>query len=94
MEITIKDKIIKLKYGFKAMMIYERIEDKAFAPSSMSDVIMFFYSCILAANADVLFDDFIDWLDENPEKVTEFSNFLTTSIESKTLKKVLEKENK
>lgn len=93
MEITIKDQTIKLKFGFKAMMIYERIEEKAFAPSTMSDVIMFFYSCILAANADILFDDFVEWLDDNPNMITEFSTFLDTSIESKTLKKVVEKEN-
>lgn len=94
MEIKIKDQTIKIKYGFKALMIYERIEDKLFNPETIGDIIMFFYCCVIASNFEITYDDFIEWLDENPEKVNEFSMYLKDVIEATTLKKEKEKENK
>lgn len=79
MKIKYQGKEYELKYSFRAMMVYENITDKSFAPNGLSDIIIFFYSCILAASKgqDVIkYDDFIDWLDENPIELENFSNWL------------------
>lgn len=79
MTITIKDKEFQLKYSFRALMIYENITKKSFNPKTVTDMVVFFYSIVLASNkgCELLFDDFLDWIDENPEKVNDFSNWLT-----------------
>lgn len=79
MKINIKDKEIELKYGFKALMIYEQITDKSFNPSGLTDMLTFFYSCFLAGGGTELnlgFDGFISYLDENPDKVNEFNQWI------------------
>ena len=82
MTLTIKDKEIELKYSFKAMMIFENIKGESFNPKTVSDIIIFFYSTILGSdrNLSLEFDDFISWLDDNPEKMTEFSNWLSSVV--------------
>lgn len=87
MEITIKEKTYKVKYGFKALMIYERIEGSAFTPNSLSNMITFFYSCLLASNSEITFDEFVDYLDENPNALNEFAEYLNNIIDAQTLKK-------
>lgn len=75
MEVTIKGKDIALKYSFRALMIYENITQKSFNPQGLTDVITFFYSVVVASARDSIlsFDDFIDWIDDNPNKLNEFS---------------------
>lgn len=94
MEIIINDTTYRVKYGFKALMIYERIQSEAFEANSLSNIITFFYSCLLATNAEISFDEFINYLDENPDSLNEFSAYLSKVIEAQTLKKALEKESK
>lgn len=79
MTITIKDKEFQLKYSFRALMIYENITKKSFNPKTVTDMVVFFYSIVLASNkgCELLFDDFLDWIDDNPDKVNDFSNWLT-----------------
>lgn len=79
MTITIKEKEYQLKYSFRALMIYENITHKSFNPQTISDIVVFFYAIILASNkkCELLFDDFLDWIDENPNIITEFSEWLT-----------------
>lgn len=82
MTITYKDKELELKYSFRAMMMQENITQKSFALSSYTDIIAFFYAVILASNKDVTidFDEFIDWLDENPMEMEKFSEWITDNI--------------
>ena len=79
MEITIKNKTVNLKYTFRALMIYENIANKSFNPKGISDVVIFFYSVVIATTKDntITFDDFLDWLDEQPTAINEFSVWLT-----------------
>lgn len=79
MEITINEKKVNLKYSFRAMMIYENITNKSFNPKGISDVVVFFYSVVLASTKDTSysFDSFIDWLDDNPGAINDFSMWLT-----------------
>lgn len=78
MKIKIKEKEIELKYSYRALMIYENIQKQSFNPKTLSDIIVFFYSVVVSSSKDrnILFDDFMDWLDENPNVITEFSNWL------------------
>jgi hypothetical protein len=65
------------------LLIYERITGESFIPTSLNSVVVFFYSCIIAADKDLVFsyNDFLDWLDEKPLLLTEFSNFLMEKME-------------
>ena len=76
MKITINEKEIELKYSLRSMIMYENITDKTFNPSTMSDVITFFYCIVVASAKDysIKFDDFLDYLDENPNLINDFGN--------------------
>lgn len=83
MEIKIKDKKITLKYGFRAMMIYEEITDKTFGvdgKTGIKELITMFYSIALASDSELplKYDEFIEWCDENPD---EFGRFCQWFIE-------------
>ena len=80
MEIVIKGNKVSLKYSFRALMIYENITQKSFNPKGISDVVVFFYSVVVASTKDTTlsFDDFIDWLDNHPTAINEFSIWLTS----------------
>ena len=79
MIVNIKDKDITLKYGFRALMIYENITQKSFQPQGLSDVVTFFYSVLVASSKgeNISFDEFLDWLDDNPTALNKFSDWLT-----------------
>lgn len=90
MKIQINSTDITLKYGFRALMIFERITGHALDLGGINDVVTFFYSCVLASGTDVTFNDFLDWLDDNEDKVPEFVKWLNDTVEAKTLKKAKE----
>ena len=78
MEISINNKTITLKYSLRAMMMYENITGGTLTPSSLTDVITFFYCVVLASTKDysLKMEDFIDWLDANPDTINEFGEWL------------------
>ena len=78
MKVKFNEKEYELKYSFRAYMIYENIMDKSFSPQGLTDMIVFFYSSLLAAaKGDIIkYEDFLDWLDDNPDELTKFSNWL------------------
>jgi hypothetical protein len=82
MDITIKDKKITLKYSLRAMMMYENVSGSTLNPKGLTDVITFFFCVVLASSKDysLKFEDFIDWVDENPESVKEFGEWLQASL--------------
>lgn len=100
MNITIKEKTVSLKYSFRALMIYENITNKSFNPKGISDVVIFFYSVVVATTKDntITFDDFLDWLDDNPTVINDFSVWLTgvfnaqSSLANKNIKVEAPKE--
>ena len=100
MEIIIKDNTVKLKYSFRALMIYENIANKSFSPKGISDVVVFFYSVVVATTKDntISFDDFLDWLDANPTAINDFSVWLTevfnaqSGLANKNIKAEAQKE--
>ena len=82
MKIKIKDLEITLKNSFRSLIIYEAMTKKTFKPETITDVIVYFFSVISAsANpAQVDWDDFMNWLDENPNAISEFQNWLTSTM--------------
>lgn len=87
MKITIKEKEIELKYTLRSMLMYENITEKTFNPSTMSDVITFMYCIVVASSKDysLKFDDFLDWLDENPNTINEFGEWIQTVVQNNSI---------
>ena len=82
MKVHILERDIELKATFRAYIIFENITGKSFQQlSTLADVLTFFYATILgsAKTTDISFDDFLDFIDENPNIVTEFSEWMAGS---------------
>lgn len=96
MEITIKNQEVALKNSFRAMIIYENIMDKTFNPVGITEIIVYFYSVVLASKKDIelTYDEFVDWLDEYPEELNNFSMWFRglTEQENHIKKNFTEKE--
>ncbi len=86
MKFNYKDKEYELKYSFRALIIYENITKKNFNPTSISDILIFFYSILCASGKGDVFDfnDFMDIIDEKPSLVKEFSEWLTQTLTMNT----------
>lgn len=82
MTITIKNKEIVLKHTLRSMIMFENITEKSFNPEGLSDLITFFYCVVVASSKDytITFDDFLDWCDETPDCVSQFSEWLMTTV--------------
>lgn len=83
MNVSFNNKTYELKYSFRALMIYENITGTSFEVNKMSDIICFFYSVLVSsARPDIIdFDKFVDYLDENPQLITEFYDWLIKTAE-------------
>lgn len=97
MKINIKDHEIELKYSFRALIIFEEITGKTMTtPDTLKDILILFYSIVLASAKgslqDWTWDNFMDWLDENPEITIEFTQWLKDVLE--TQNNITEKHSK
>lgn len=79
MKVQINGQEIELKQTFRSLIIYENIMDKSFSPVGATEIIVYFYCVILASNKDIQlqYEDYLDWLDSNPDILTDFSQWLT-----------------
>lgn len=96
MTVDFKGRELELRYGFRPLMIYENIAGKTFNPSGLTDIVYFFYCCLLASafrneGDNIEYNDFLDWLDENPDKLNEFSTWLVQTL---TLQKEISPKQK
>lgn len=82
MKINIKGKEIELKYSFRSFILYENIQGKSFTPTTTTEVLVFLYCCILASDKELVFtfDEFLDYVDEHPTIIEEFSEFFVAQI--------------
>lgn len=78
MKIKINEEEITLKNSFRSLIIFEQITKKPFNPQTTTDVIIYFYSVVCASvkGYTIDWDDFMDWLDENPDAINDFNDFL------------------
>ena len=64
---------------------------KTFNPTTITESIMYFYCVIISSDSDIelSFDNFMDWLDNNPNSLKEFTQWLIeqNEIENKLTKK-------
>jgi hypothetical protein len=85
MKLNIKDKEIELKYSIRALLMYENMTDKTFSTSTLlTDMIVFMYCVVISSSKDysLSFDEFIDYLDENPNAIQEFAEWLKNNVNS------------
>lgn len=89
MKINLNNKDIELKYSFRALMMYENVTGTSLNPQGLTDIMTFFYCVVLSSAKDytITFDDFVDYIDENPSKVGEFSEWLRKVIKSNSIVK-------
>ena len=96
MKVIINDKEITLKSSFRAMVAYEQITDHIFSPSTVTDILVYFYCCIISSkeyDGTLTFDEFMDYLDDNPTILQEFSEWMTeTSKQNEVFKKKKKKK--
>lgn len=78
MTVNINGKNITLKYSFRALIIYEKITNEVFAPKNLTNILIYFYSTIMASDKEctLTFESFTDWLDANPIEMDNFSKWL------------------
>jgi hypothetical protein len=82
MKITILGREVELKATFRSYIIFENITGKSFKNlETLADVLTFMYATILgsAKTTDISFEAFLDYVDDNPNVVTEFSEWLIGS---------------
>lgn len=62
MELKLGDKSYRLRYGIRALILFEKMADKAFSLQDTTDWTIFVYAMLLAGSPDcgVELDDFID----------------------------------
>lgn len=82
MEICINNKNYRVKPSFRAMIIFEKLAGRSFTGTGIEDIIIYFYSSIMAADKDceLDYDVFLDWLDSNPEKLPEFGMWFSDNL--------------
>ena len=80
MKVNFNDKEIELRYSFRSMIVYEKITNESFSPKGVTEIINYFYATVLASDKtlELGYETFLDYLDENPEKLTEFNEWLTS----------------
>lgn len=78
MEIIIKDKKIELRYTVRSMFIFEKLANKVFQPTTLTDLYLFFYSVILANDPDIdlTFSEFIEICDNDFSLFNQFNDWL------------------
>lgn len=103
MKVTIKEKEITLKSSFRALIAYEQITNHAFNPSTITDMILYFYCVIICSkefDEPMRFEEFMDYLDEHQDLLNTFTTWLTESskqnqiFEGKEEKKTAVKKTK
>lgn len=79
MKVRIKELEVELRYSMRSLFQYENITGASFNPKTLQDFCTFFYCVVMSSNRDLdlTFDEFIDFLDEDPSKMSEFAEWLS-----------------
>lgn len=78
MKIQIKNTEVELKNKMRSLLIYEQITNKPFNPTTVTDMILYLYSTILACKPDIdlTFDEFMNIIDDEPSIYEQFNEWL------------------
>lgn len=83
-KIIIGNKEYPIKKSLRAMIEFETIAGHSIANiETLKDVAIFFYCTIKAGGLDLSYEDFLDAIDEYPEKINEFSSIMMSKEEKK-----------
>ena len=82
MTIKINDKNIELKFSFRAEMLFEQINEKSFTAANTTEWIqqLFCYIIAMLGDGSVKYDEYLSWLDENPNVLYDFIEWYTTTM--------------
>lgn len=97
MKVRIKEQEVELRYSMRALFQYENITGQSFNPKTLQDFCTFFYCVLVSSNKDLdlTFDEFVDYLDEDPSKMSEFVQWLNSITQKNNfLASAQEKESK
>lgn len=99
MKLHINDKDVELRWSFRSLLLFENIMQKSFQPKGLTDIITYMYCVIISSDKDLnlTYDDFLYYLDEHPNVITDFSVWLQAAVEknnSLMLNKVSEADKK
>lgn len=84
MKVTIKgQQEVELRYSLRSLFSYENITGQSFNPKTLQDFCTFFYCVLCSSNKDLdlTFDEFVDYLDEDPSKMNEFAEWLSKTMQ-------------
>lgn len=86
MKVTIKEQEVELRYSMRSLFMFERVANKNFNPTTIEDFCTFFYCVVCSSNKDLdlTFDEFVDYLDEDPSKMNEFAEWLSKTMQKNT----------
>lgn len=86
-KIKIKNKEYKVRYTFRALMLFEQITSKMFSIDNLTDQITFFFCLLLANNPDdkLTYEEFIDALDDDSTILNQFQKFLADEAEKRNI---------
>lgn len=78
MTITINNTTFELKNTIRSYIIYENITNEVFNPHTLTNIIIYFYSVVMASNKSLVltFEEFTDWLDDNMIELDNFTKWL------------------
>ena len=78
MTIKINDKEIELKQTIRSLLMYENIKGESYQPKNLNDILLYIYCVVVASSKDysLSYDDFIDWVDEHPDELTQIVKFI------------------
>ena len=79
---------LNLHETFRTHMIYEDVTKESFTPTSIKNVLIYFFANTMACNRELAvdFDEFLDWVDKNPNMVSDFIDWLTKSNKKNVVK--------
>lgn len=83
MKVRIKEQEVELRYSMRSLFMFERVANKSFNPTTIEDFCTFFYCVVCSSNKDLdlTFDEFVDYLDEDPSKMNEFAEWLSKTMQ-------------
>ena len=81
MKIQIKDKNIELRQTLRSHIIFENVTGHSFKGTGLGELAVFFYCTVMACcpNLEMEYEAFIDWLDEDIERLKVFSEWMVSA---------------
>ena len=79
MEITFKDKQIELRFSFRSDILFEDATGHSFTGANETEWLQYFFCTLVAITKDesLRFDDFLDWISDNPHIFYDFVKWYT-----------------